>query len=348
MAELTVISPMHIGNGNEFTLIDFIMDNKNFINIDFDKVVDYCSENNLKLAQEIEEKLDKFKMEDFFKRNLLNPVDFSRYALPLKIDFDRMRQTKPRVREFIKDANKFPYVPGSSIKGAIRTAILWSALKDKDIFHYCDAMYDSRVNPKTACKKLEQKVFGKEAHEDVFRALRISDTNQLEIKDLEVNEIKIIGNLEPIPTYIESLKIGSITNFTMWIDEKISCGDMDKYFNIKKILKVCNDFSMAVVEKQSIYNYYEDTTKKFFTEYLKNSIKSCKENEAIFNIGWGGGWYTKTIGSKIEKYREWKNLRESKLNLGKNPKTKRFVQNFPKTRRVTLDELPLGWVKIRI
>lgn len=296
MAELSVISPLHIGNGNEFTLIDFIMDNKNFINIDFDKVVDYCSEKNIKLAEEIEEKLDKFKMEEFFKKNNLNSEDFSRYVIPMKIDFDRIRQTKPRVREFIKDANKLPYIPGSSIKGAIRTAIFWSALDDKDIFKYCDELYDSRVKPKTACKKLEQKIFGKDAHEDFFRALRISDTRQLEIQTLEVNEIKIIGNPESIPTYIENLKAESRTNFDMWIDEKVSYGDMDKYLNIKNILKICNEFSMSVVEKQSMYNDFEDSTKKFFKEDLKNNIKNCKDNEAIFNLGWGGVGIQKQSG----------------------------------------------------
>ncbi len=348
MAELSIISPVHIGNGNEFTLIDFIMENKNFINIDFDKVVDYCSEKNIKLAEEIEAKLDKFKMEEFFKKNHLNPEDFSRYAIPLKIDFDRIRQTKPRVREFIKDANKFPYVPGSSIKGAIRTAILWSALQDKDIFEYCDELYNSRVNPQTACKKLEQEIFGKDAHEDILRVLRISDTKRLDIKNLEVNEIKIIGNQESIPTYIESLKAGSNTNFNLWIDEKFLSKDMNKFLNIKNILKICNEFSMSVAEKQSIYNDFEDATRKFFTEDLKNNIKSCKENEAIFNIGWGGGWYSKTIGLKIEKYRRWNDLRKNRLKLGKIPGKKMFVFNFPKTRRVAIDGLPLGWVKVRV
>lgn len=348
MAELSVISPVHIGNGNEFTLIDFIMENKNFINIDFDKVVDYCSEKNIKLAEEIETKLDKFKMEEFFKKNHLNSEDFSRYSIPLKIDFDRIRQTKPRVREFIKGANELPYIPGSSIKGAIRTAILWSALQDKDIFKYCDKLYNSRVNPKTACKNLEQEIFGKNAHEDILRMLRISDSKQLDINNLEVNEIKIIGNLESIPTYIENLKAGITTDFGLWIDEKFLSIDKNKYLNIKNILKVCNEFSMSVVEKQSIYNDFEDVTKKFFKEDLKNSIKNCKENEAIFNIGWGGGWYSKTIGLKIEKYRGWNDLRKNRLKLGKIPGKKMFVFDFPKTRRVTLDELPLGWVKIRV
>lgn len=355
MAELSVLSPLHIGNGNEFTLIDFIIGNKNFININFDKVVDYCSEKSIKLDEEIEKEKENFKMEEFFKKYSLKPEDYSRYVIPLNIDFSRIRQTKPKIKEFIKGANKFPYIPGSSIKGAIRTALLWAVLQDKDIFEYCDKLYKDYVKPKIACKGLEEKIFGTGAHKDILRVLRISDTKQLELKNLEVNEIKIIGNPASIPTYVENLKSGSMTNFDLWIDEKLLKEDIfnDKiirnYLNTKSIFKICNEFCKEILVKQLNYRFNPPTVKKEF-EQLKKDIENCKENEMILNLGWGGGWYPKTIGLKIERYNEWENGRKLRytLQLGKNPKTKRFVLDFPKTRRMTIDDKPLGWVKVKI
>jgi len=31
-------------------------------------------------------------------------------------------------------------------------------------------------------------------------------------------------------------------------------------------------------------------------------LNGLKETEAIMNLGWGGGWYGKTIGLKVENY----------------------------------------------
>jgi len=200
--ELEVISPLHIGNGNKFTLIDFTIEDKRFIKINFDKISDYCYEKNIKLAEEIEKKKENFKMEEFFKNNGLSSNDFSDYSIPINIDFDRMRTTKPQINEFIKNANKSPYIPGSSIKGAIRTALFWKVLNDNQVSTYCALLNQRYVKPKEACKRLEKEVFGSEAHNDILRALRISDSNPLELSNLEVNEIKIMGGSSPIPTYI--------------------------------------------------------------------------------------------------------------------------------------------------
>ncbi len=356
MAELEILSPLHVGNGKVLGLIDFVLKANKFVKIRFDKLAEYCYENNINLAGGIEDGKFKvrygkkrfFSVEKFLEYYRMDHSLFAEYEIPANIE-ERKRETKIEVREFIKNVEKKPYLPGSSIKGGIRTALLWKVLK-KDIFNkYCDVLMKNRSKRKNPCKNLEEKIFGK-VHEDIFRVLRVSDTMPLGLSNLNVSEIKIIGNPTAIPTYVECLKKGK-TMFDLWIDEKLleerfGENKLKEYFRVDKILKVCNEFSMAVVEKQLKYNNFTNDTKKFFVE-LKNRIKECKENEAILNTGWGGGWYSKTIGLEIETYKEWDRLR-IKLNLGKNLRTKRFVINFPKTRRVTIDGVPLGWVKVRV
>lgn len=370
MAELEVISPVHIGNGNEFTLIDFVMYNNKLIIINFDKLVDYCFEKKIPLVDEIEREKEHFMMEKFFKKYKLSPKDFVDYSVPMNID-SRNRLTKPKIKEFVKNANKLVYIPGSSIKGSIRTALLWYAIDKKidknrlDV--YCENIRkNKRQNLKKVGSTLESEIFGKNANNDILRVLRVSDTaNMQPKKGLEVNEIKIVGNKNSIPTYAECLKKGVKTSFDIRIDkslldEKIfeenglkSAGIM----NIDKIAEVCRNFSTEIIDKQCRYQLYDKVTKEYYSS-LKEYAKNLNGNEILMNIGFGGGWYSKTIGLKIEKCKDFtvtnprsKNFKGTiryKLKLGKRPGSNYFSINFPKTRKVTINNVPLGWVKVRL
>lgn len=371
MAELEVLSPLHIGNGNTLGLIDFIVMKDRFVRINFDKLADYCYEADIDLAEGVKDRRFKvrYKNEEIFsveKFIAFYGIDYNRfteYTIPLNIE-SRTRATKIEVKEYVKDGMGRAYIPGSSIKGAIRTALLWSVLDEEAIKKYCDElMRRGKINAKRACKRLEENIFGNVAHEDVLRALRISDTEPLAVKELNVSEIKIIGNPGSIPTYVENLRIGAKTKLDIRVDKNLLSEEifvknvLRAYINPGDILRVCRAFSMEYVEKQRNYRHYSGKTRQFYDE-LAEMLNRLKENEAILNMGWGGGWYGKTIGLKVENYQEFtanprdfnrfKRTLRFKLKFGKNPRGKGFVLNFPKTRRVTIDEIPLGWVKVKI
>lgn len=78
-----------------------------------------------------------------------------------------------QLKEFIHDGMGRPYIPGSSIKGAIRTAVLAQILQDKEQVQI-DA-YLQR-NPKYNKNHVaEDELFGKEAKENIFRFLHVGD-----------------------------------------------------------------------------------------------------------------------------------------------------------------------------
>ena len=369
MAELEVLSPLHIGNGNTLGLIDFIVMKDRFVRINFDKLADYCYEADIDLAEGVEDRRFKvrhgkeeiFSIEKFVEFYGIDYNEFTEYTIPLNIEA-RTRETKIEVKEYIKDGMGRAYIPGSSIKGAIRTALLWSVLDEEEIKKYCDElMRGGKINAKRACKRLEEKIFGNVAHEDILRVVRISDTEPLAVKELNVSEIKILGNPSPIPTYVENLRIGAKTKLDIRVDKNLLSEEifvknvLRDYINPGDILRVCRSFSMEYVKKQGSYRSYNAGTRQFYRE-LNNTINELRENEAMLNLGWGGGWYGKTIGLKVENYQEFtanprdfnrfKRTLRYKLKLGKRGKG--FVLNFPKTRRVTIDEIPLGWVKVKI
>lgn len=132
--------------------------------------------------------------------------------------------------------------------------------------------------------------------------------------------------------------------------------------NVQAICKACNEFSKKVIEKHLEYlweTYNCDNSAEEF-DNLRNEVISCNENEAILHIGWGGGWYSTTVGLFVEtipnfttplegNQKNWrlnKNTIRHHFYLGKKPGTNEYSLNFPKTRRVTLEGKPLGWVKI--
>jgi CRISPR-associated protein Csm5 len=125
--KVKVLSPVHIGSGERKTRMNFILkDNKAyFINGDLinslinsqgltDKFIQWATQR----GNDISQFLRDYPM---IERNLLeNPL----YVIPIKDIIDR------EVVLHIKDSENRFFIPGSSIKGAIRTALIYTVLAE--------------------------------------------------------------------------------------------------------------------------------------------------------------------------------------------------------------------------
>lgn len=388
--EMKLLSPLHVGNGNELKMVDFYLDEKTykikFIN--FDKFINYCIKKDIDLTtKEIRNKEYKtgedFSITKFMnkKRIYLEEVEgLISYSVPAIIEH-RNRESEFAIREFIKCGGA--YIPGSSIKGAIRTAFMWHYLNEKPdgkeiVLKSLEPWLQKNKISGHLFKSIDDNisavVFGKDPRNDIFRIIRVSDTNLIKYENLEVSEIKIVGNSQEIPIYVENMKAGDNLVFDIDFDEFLlndkeasSCFknlDCFNLMNIKSVFKTCNDFSRNVIKKHLEYfweNYNCEATVDEF-EFLLNQAKNCKDDEAILRIGWGGGWYSTTVGLMLETLpsfttplqgspKNWelkKGTIREQFNLGRKPGTNKYSLNFPKTRRVTLENKPLGWVKLRL
>lgn len=123
--KLTCHSPVHVGTGTAFTRFDSVYDAKTqrWMPVDLDKV----KIDPHQLTREMEKQ--DFAWILWLRRNEVNPNDVALYQLPCSQDPENTE-----VREAIKDPYLNPYIPGSTIKGAIRTAVLWHLL-DQDKNH---------------------------------------------------------------------------------------------------------------------------------------------------------------------------------------------------------------------
>lgn len=123
ICELEAIAPVHIGTGMSYNRVEFVVKNDILHRISLRKLIDMLSGHEIdNLTSQLER--GSFSIGDFLQRTDVEPDEVSVYSLGCKM-------VPNEVREQIKTANRV-YIPGSSIKGAIRGALLYWHLKTND------------------------------------------------------------------------------------------------------------------------------------------------------------------------------------------------------------------------
>ena len=117
--QLKILSPVHIGMGTTLGHIDGYYHQKRWHRIDLDALLASPDIDPNALAVALGER--GFRWSEYRRRGA--NIDLSactRYSLPCPTD-----PGESIIREGIRDIFGKPYIPGSSIKGAIRTCLIW-------------------------------------------------------------------------------------------------------------------------------------------------------------------------------------------------------------------------------
>lgn len=118
---ITCLSPVHIGTGQQLSKFDGTYHNGRWYVVDLDKVFARGIDGN-ELAQAMS--ATGFSWAEWLQGRRIPAEEAALYSLPCPQD--------PRevyIREGMKDVYLQPYIPGSTLKGAMRTAILWHLLR---------------------------------------------------------------------------------------------------------------------------------------------------------------------------------------------------------------------------
>lgn len=342
------LSPVHIasGKGDLLSEYDFVMEKQQALVIDLDRLLADTDETRLQSASS-----------DPRLSRLLAGKPAARYAAYTLAVPGGEQPTQ--VREHIKDAFQKIYIPGSSLKGAIRTALAWANYDEKEPLQ-------RGWGPKTADDPLERKLFGydlRETHRDLFRALRVVDAypqGSIRPQALPATVFSLRGQplaLQPRgnPTYVEAIPRGVVLGGALTLDEyalkqhteRPEATLYQRRHLLDKLAEQCRSFSAALVDTElDFYGRYRNPALQNFYQGLKERQASLKPEEFHLWLGWGPGWQAKTVGTKLKKeivdsvateYNLSRWLRG--LNLGIFPKTRRLIGQRQ-------GESPLGWVKI--
>lgn len=184
---------------------------------------------------------------------------------------------------FIRDAYGNPYLPGSSVKGMLRTALTIASLSRAAKVDRPSTQVDARSLKKEAGlveKKLDRELFGS-IQESLFRGLSVPDSIPLSNNDLILcrkADVDVFGEIHEINLVRECLRPGLVIDIPITIDKEIS----NDCFLPKNLLKAVRVFD----------DTYRENCLCHFSEPKGGKLPSLSQH--LF-LGGGSGYFDKTV-----------------------------------------------------
>lgn len=357
---IRTLSPLHIGSGER-------------LHKDFDYVVErkktWILDNDV-ISQEI---YSVQGADDLFQRlvdgapagTLLSREDFQEDSKLFRYVMEGQPSAKivgAELQAHIKDCWDHPYIPGSSLKGALRTAFLYYAFDtSKQRFRVEDS---GDKSPKFAAQQLERQFLGKNPNYDVFRLLAVSDSNALDPKGiLRLSNINVFtGGKEQAPIALECIQPDTVFEATLTLDRALMEGivpnsqilgwEAETIKRLKVIDQIVNKFTFGRITSQKAYWKNYPQMMGFYTQLIRNlsEIEERKQKAFILQLGWGGGWDSKTLGDHLTRDPETFYRLVQKFRALDPQKKFKKGNRYPASRRVLMQKeiplRPLGWIRV--
>lgn len=368
--ELEVLTPLHIGSGGQWTAFNYVYDTgaKLLRIIDLNKLLAQPQINPEDLARYYKRR--DFQVGQYLRDRGIAPSDVESYHLPCPRD-----PGNGPVRVFVKTPFQKPYLPASSLKGMIRTALLWQLLQknpqafDKALSYLQDVIRRDRSLPKNAfnrqwtgsnIERYEQ-TLGPDPNSDLMRALQLEDSVELPLEALEVFEVgSYLVNAQErlerdgrLTNWVEALRPGTKVTVQGRFDEFLF-SDSARALGLQPkadcvapegLPKTLQVFTGALVESEIAFYRQRGLTD------VAERLQALTAQGTLLCLGWGGGWSSKTV-TRIFLQRpdfDFMGLRRL-LQLGQSRSRRdSYHAIFPKSRRLAVSSalMPLGWVRLR-
>ena len=310
--QLQVITPVHIGTGEVLNHIDGYYANGKWYQIDLEKVLAHPTTDLNALTAEMGHR--DFRWQRYLQAHNMDPADVSVYSLPC-----RQSPETVDIREALKTVDKRPYIPGSTLKGVIRTALFGEILNESDdVYNESLSQIKTliqqgpRGNPRREqpARRIESLAFGKDPNHDLLRALQVSDTTPLDSDALEIGMawtvtlnpndklVQKVENRREYKNFVEHIQPGKRLTFTLKTDEQLfrerekkQLGFTDLHIKtLSDIAEVCRAETAAYIEwEQAFYDDYDLPEIANFYDRLIAANNTLPEGAFFLQIGWGHG-----------------------------------------------------------
>ena len=371
--KIKTLSPIHIGSGKVYGPSEYVnakAKQKDGTIVKTIKRIDFA-----KFYGDLgEDKQDKF-LSNLSNQNYRLEQDFpniskeyTRYNSFNKSSISKDNPFAPDISEHIKTSDNL-YIPGSSIKGAIRTAVLYDLIDDEDIENIED-LIQIRGN-RTIINRRDYTRFiddffsanrGNSAQRSIMRFLQISDSSIF--KPATIHEVLAImakdrggmpdgvgyysRNGSVVKTCLETIDKNKIlrSEFTINYDERIlrenDIGDKDFILDIGYIKNVIYKFSKDLIEYELDFADKYDVS--YLTKFYNSLSKLNNEESPVLRIGAGSGLMATSIAMKVKKYDDLEGTQI--FDSIRSTFRRQYPFEFPKSRKVTKTGLPLSWVQL--
>lgn len=290
------LSPIHIGSGETLAPLDYVVHKYIFYKIEQNRFYQFIEEKipdgRRAFAGWISERFKEMKGVNDNKelsrmQKSINPFEFCKEygkeydligflrnsntgvaQMPVILDEKLSRVANKghaislnQVREIVKTGRNVPYIPGTSIKGVLRTALFYHYLT-----HFADWKEVSKMIKKLLSEKLKKERFSQELMQSVFFCLMQNEKGKEKNNDEQMDLLKVIrisdGKVKDAKAQLEMAKVniylvkkeknGQYTNLRAQVQgqtsyseiikagAEITCDlDVDMYFllRLKNLLK---------------------------------------------------------------------------------------------------------------
>lgn len=340
--KLKVLSPIHIGSGETLNPLRYLVKNGRLYFINEGQYIKKLLKMTNSRLKEVVEDTDIYSIVNYFV-DCFDEKDSSTWTNSYEVSSDyealftknlRNPDNQNLLFEFIRSKLFHePIIPGSSLKGAIRTALLFGMNKKLSVNPVMtfDKRYKRKVQNSqlTEAEIMNMNIFNDrfDVKSDPFKYIKVSDIN-LSSDSLTVNRIenRTSGRPSGIPYYAEVLKKTDIIyTGTLSINSDF-CRNLNEPFKLKPdeiapfIIQSCKDFYQEVFRKD--IKKYQDIK---MTSSLQSIVTRYKEiysnkNTFIVRLGKGQGCHSLSINT-----------------IELNPKSRNLAENYP-----------LGWAEIEL
>jgi len=288
---IKALSPVHIGTGIKLGNWDFLEENGKIYVISLDKLIEKLTPSQ---QEKIVEYMENRKSLKEFLRNENIKINISNISLYKMHLIDNSSRVK-NIWEEIKHPEGL-YIPASTLKGAIRTAVLYCLLKENENNYkflikefetkqgkkYKDIVLIANGKEKKGVenieKFLEKEFFGENQSNDIFKFFKVSDSDvKNSFDNLECRKIYVANTTRAKqPEYYEIICDG--TEFKNIRISIINEEEIEKFVNPKyhKTLEKIKNW------KKCLYEFSEDLIKtelKFWNnDKVSKEIKHVYEN----------------------------------------------------------------------
>jgi CRISPR-associated protein Csm5 len=352
--EISLLTPLHIGNGETLALnFEYAVHDRRTWVIHQEH---FAGEMLDKDATRFQRLLDLTP-----PGQLLQKADFRedsgnfRYVMP---GVPRSAQIGAAVQSQIKDVADRPYLPGSSLKGALRTIIVRHAFAQDGRQLRVTDLNRSRS---WAAQRLERNLLGRSPNYDLLRALQVSDSTPGSSTDLLMLNAQVFGQRSSgAPIALECVRADAQFSATLTIDEflfsqqasSLHLGNKREW--LVNLAQLANEQAAERIKQE--LTFYGSRAKSrvagFYRQVNKLLAGGLPAGSFLLQVGWGGGWNSKTLGYLVPDNEREAIIQQYRLAKGQ----RKQGDAFPKSRRAVaagpLEEArpmaPLGWLLLQL
>ncbi len=356
--QIQTLSQIHIGDGvflqkgNDF-VVDSHDDDSFVYVLNIDKVASLIG-TDAASVQQWTNAIEGGKAEEFVK-DRLKGHSYRDVAKRRITNYATFKSGGDTLKECIHDGMGRPYIPGSSIKGAIRTAVMATLARKR--VNSALATASDREGRQKIISNMEKSVLGKitkDENTDVFRHLATGDAyfekgteiavRQMNLNITEKSKLKDFSKQQ----VVEAISSGKSSTFRLNVGKAFY--DKMGMVRLDDLFRLINQHTRNLVEQE--IDYWDgkgDDSADYVRsmEDVLSDINSCTAKECVLRLGQASGWRFIT-GAWLEATSR-DVFRNEVVPLCRYRDKEFYKQyDFPKSRRIDDESFLFGFVKLTI